>query len=69
MLGPSLYLLVMDSIISWILIKFLLGTGTVSFSGDGGKATSATLNQAERVFGTTAGHLYLSDCVKHYQRR
>ncbi len=43
------------------VINTFAGTGTGSFSGDGGPATAATLNAPGRVFCDPAGNVYVSD--------
>ncbi len=43
------------------LISTVVGTGTQSFSGDGGAATSATLNQPLSAMLDAAGNLYIAD--------
>jgi sugar lactone lactonase YvrE len=43
------------------IITTVAGTGTASFSGDGGPATAATLNDPTGVAVDTAGNLYIAD--------
>jgi sugar lactone lactonase YvrE len=43
------------------VIQTVAGNGTLGYSGDGGAATSATLDGPEGVFITSTGILYLSD--------
>ncbi|MBZ5600801.1 MAG: hypothetical protein LAO79_00675 [Acidobacteriia bacterium] len=43
------------------IITTFAGTGTASFSGDGGPATSATLNSPDAVAVDGAGNVYISD--------
>ncbi len=46
------------------LISTIAGTGSASFSGDGGPATSATLNSAHGVALDSSGMLsYLHSCI------
>src|SRR5437016_2851788 len=42
-------------------IQTVAGNGTLGFSGDGGPATSATLNVPEGVFVDRSGNLFISD--------
>jgi hypothetical protein len=42
-------------------IKTVAGTGTAGFSGDGGPATSAQLNQPVAVAADASGNLYIAD--------
>ena len=44
-----------------ILGLFYVGTGTATFSGDGGQASSATLNGPSRVYGDTTGQVYITE--------
>ncbi len=50
-------------------IVTVAGTGTASFSGDGGAATSATLNAPSDVFVAGGGTLYVADTGNHRIRR
>lgn len=43
------------------IITTVAGTGTASFSGDGGPATSATLDAPEQVAFDAAGNMYIAD--------
>jgi sugar lactone lactonase YvrE len=43
------------------IISTVAGTGTAGFSGDGGQATSATLNGPDSVAVDSAGNLYIDD--------
>jgi sugar lactone lactonase YvrE len=43
------------------IITTVAGTGTAGFSGDGGPATSATLNQPADVCFDSSGNLYIAD--------
>jgi uncharacterized protein (TIGR03437 family) len=44
-------------------IKTIAGTGAFAFSGDGGPAVNATLNQPIRVLVDPAGNIYISDAA------
>ena len=43
------------------IISTIAGTGTISYSGDNGAATSATLNYPYGVGLDTAGNVYIAD--------
>ena len=43
------------------IISTLAGTGTPGFSGDGGPATAATINNADGLAVDAAGNVYISD--------
>lgn len=45
------------------MIMFL-GTGTATHTGDGGAATSATMNNVESVYADTTGVVYISESRK-----
>lgn len=45
------------------------GTGLGGYSGDGGKATAAMLNQPAGLAFDDAGNLYISDCFNHCIRK
>ncbi len=45
------------------IITIVAGTGAASFSGDGGPATSATLNEPDGVAVDSAGDIYISDTI------
>jgi uncharacterized protein (TIGR03437 family) len=45
------------------------GTGVQGFSGDGGPATAATLNQPQGMAFDAAGNLYIADSQNHRVRR
>ena len=47
--------------ISTGIISTIAGTGTSSYSGDNGAATSATLNYPRGVVLDTAGNVYIAD--------
>lgn len=50
-------------------ISTLAGTGTPGFSGDGGPATKAQLNQPHSLAFDRAGHLYIADVSNHRVRK
>jgi uncharacterized protein (TIGR03437 family) len=50
-------------------ITTVAGTGAAGFSGDGGLATEATLNQPSRVAVDTAGNLYIADSLNNRVRK
>ena len=50
-------------------IQTVAGTGTDSFSGDGGAATSATINNPNEVTLDSAGNLYIADSSNHRIRK
>jgi len=50
-------------------ISTIAGTGTEGFSGDGGAATSATLDSPYRVTFDSNGHLYISDLGNNVIRK
>lgn len=51
------------------VISTIAGTGTPGFSGDGGPATSAQLNQPHSLAFDRAGHLYIADVANHRVRK
>jgi len=57
----------LDTSINWITT--VAGTGTRGFSGDGGPATSAELNDPEGVFVDSSGNIYIADTDNHCIRK
>ena len=55
--------------ISTGIILTIAGTGTSSYSGDNGAATSATLNYPFGVGLDTAGNVYIADTPNHRIRK
>jgi hypothetical protein len=51
------------------IISTIAGTGTASYSGDNGAATSATLFNPYGVGLDTAGNVYIADTVNHRIRK
>ena len=51
------------------IISTIAGTGTQSYSGDNGAATSATLNYPFGVGLDTAGNVYIADTDNHRIRK
>ena len=51
------------------IISTIAGTGTNSYSGDNGAATSATLNYPRGVVLDTAGNVYIADFTNNRIRR
>ena len=51
------------------IISTIAGTGTYSYSGDNGAATSATLKYPYRVGLDTAGNVYIADSCNHRIRK
>jgi sugar lactone lactonase YvrE len=51
------------------IISTVAGTGTSSYSGDGGQATSATLSNACGVVVDSAGNIYIADTNNHRIRK
>ena len=51
------------------IISTIAGTGTNSYSGDNGAATSATLNHPHGVGLDTAGNVYIADTHNHRIRK
>jgi uncharacterized protein (TIGR03437 family) len=50
-------------------IQTVAGTGTASYSGDGGPATSASINVAVDVFADRSGNLFIADQFNHRIRK
>ncbi len=50
-------------------ISTLAGTGVAGYSGDGGPATSAQLNEPHSLAFDRAGHLYIADVKNHRVRK
>ena len=57
------------SVYSASLIKTIAGNGSASFSGDGGLATNASLNQAYGMVRDGIGNLYFSDFTNNRIRK
>jgi len=51
------------------IIRTVVGTGTNSYTGDGGQATDATLMQPIAVMFDAAGNLYISDDLAYVVRK
>ena len=51
------------------IISTIAGTGTSSYSGDNGAATSAALNNPHGVGLDTAGNVYIADTGNHRIRK
>ena len=51
------------------IISTIAGTGTASYSGDNGAATSATLNNPNGVGLDTAGNMYIADFTNNRIRK
>jgi len=51
------------------IITTVAGNGTQSYNGDGGEATSASLNQPAGVAVDTAGNIYIADRSNHVIRK
>jgi hypothetical protein len=51
------------------IITTIAGTGTASFGGDGGAATSAYINGAIQISMDTSGNLYIADQSNHRIRK
>lgn len=50
-------------------ITTIAGTGSAGFSGDGGVASSAAINQPQSIAIDSAGNLYFTDSANHRVRR
>ena len=51
------------------IIATIVGTGTYSYSGDGGQGTSATLAVPIGVALDASGNIYIGDCYNHRVRK
>lgn len=51
------------------IISTVAGNGTYGYSGDGGSATSASLNYPQGVFGDAAGNIYIADTFNYVIRK
>jgi DNA-binding beta-propeller fold protein YncE len=51
------------------VISTIAGTGTASFSGDGGQATSATIQGPAGIVIDSSGNVYFSDYNNHRVRK
>ncbi len=51
------------------IISTVAGTGTKSYSGDGGQATSATVNNLRQLAVDSSGNVYVSDYSSHNVRK
>jgi trimeric autotransporter adhesin len=51
------------------IITTAAGTGLKTYSGDGGQATAASLNDPEGVAVDTAGNIYIADTINHRIRK
>ena len=52
-----------------LIVNTIAGTGTNSFSGDGGLATSARLNNPQGVAIDNNGNIYIADTINHRIRK
>jgi len=50
-------------------ISTIVGSGGLSYSGDGGQAAKAQLNQPQSVAADAAGNLYIADTANHVVRK
>ena len=66
-LAPSYYPSLSPHSIS--VITTIVGTGTRSFSGDGGQATSASINGPHGIDIDSSGNVYFSDLFNHRVRK
>ncbi len=51
------------------MISTIAGTGTASYSGDNGQATSATLNGPTGIVLDSSGNVYFSEYYSHRVRK
>ena len=51
------------------IISTAAGTGTATFSGDGGQATSASVNEPRGLYVYSDGSLYIADSLNHRVRK
>lgn len=51
------------------VVNVLAGTGTCSYSGDGGPATLATLNKTYGLARDSSGNVYIADTLNHIIRK
>lgn len=51
------------------IVHTLAGNGTAGFTGDGGLATSASLNEPRLALSDNAGNLYITDQMNHRVRK
>ena len=51
------------------MISTIAGTGTASYSGDNGQATSATMNGPAGIVIDSSGNVYFSDYNNHHVRK
>jgi sugar lactone lactonase YvrE len=57
-----------QTVIGGFGISTVAGTGATSYTGDGGSALNATLNQPQRVAFDAAGNLYIADATNNVIR-
>ena len=51
------------------IITTIAGTGTASYSGDGGQATAATFNNPRGIDFDSSGNIYFAECSNHRVRK
>ena len=51
------------------IITTIAGTGSGGFSGDGGQATSASVNSVGGIVIDSSGNVYFSDCYNNRVRK